>query len=54
MTDVGAYYDRKAIERRAVVEAFAKVRARIGEGATADRVLSVMKQVEDEAGDTGD
>ena len=54
MTDIGAYYDRKAIERRAVVEAFAKVLARIGEGATADRVLSVMKQVEDEAGDAGD
>jgi len=54
MGDVGDYYDRIAIERRAVVAAFAKVRARIGEGATADRVLSVMKQVEDEAGDTGD
>lgn len=54
MTDIGDYYNRIAIERRAVVGAFAKVRARIGEGATAERVLSVMRQVEDEAGDTGD
>ena len=54
MTDIGDYYDRIAIERRAVVKAFAEVRARIGEGATVERVLSVMRQVEDEAGNTGD
>jgi hypothetical protein len=54
MTDIGAYYDRKAIERRAVVEAFAKVRAISGVNPTADRLLASMCKVEAEAGDTGD
>lgn len=54
MTDVGSYYDRKAIERRAVVEAFAKVRAISGINPTADRLLASMCKVEAEAGDTGD
>lgn len=54
MTDIGDYYDRIAIERRAVIEAFAKVRAISGVNPTADRLLASMCKVEDEAGDTGD
>lgn len=52
--DIGAYYERCAIERKAIVRAFARVRAIAGEDPTAFALLVAMRAVEDDAGNTGD
>ena len=51
---IGRFYERCAVERRAVVRAFAEVRRRAGDFPSGERVLRLMQEVEDEAGGTGD
>lgn len=54
MDDISAFYDRCRIERAAIVNAFAKVRAMAGKDPTSHALLAAMREVEDDAGNTGD
>lgn len=52
--DIGKFYDRMRVEREVIVKAFARVRGLAGKNPSGYALLKAMREVEDNAGNTGD